>query len=107
MLEPVRLAPGPSSLDTRELGAIVWATGYRRSYSWLRVPGVLDSEGELIQRQGATPVPGLYVVGLSFQYRRNSHFIGGVGRDAEAIAYRIVSESWMRNRDRAGIGAAA
>ena len=99
VLEPVRLALGPSSLDTRELGAIVWATGYRRSYSWLRVPRVLDGEGELIQRRGATPVRGLYVIGLSFQYRRNSHFIGGVGRDAEAIAHMIVSEARGRRRN--------
>lgn len=91
VIEPLNLPPGPRSLDTRALGAVVWATGYRRSYPWLGVPDALDDEGELIQRQGATPAHGLYVLGLSFQFRRNSHFIGGVGRDAEWIAHRIVS----------------
>lgn len=39
---------------------------------------------------GATRVRGLYVLGLAYQYRRNSHFIGGVGRDAELVAHAIV-----------------
>ena len=75
----------------RELGAIVWATGYRRSYPWLHVAGALDRGGELPQRQGSTRVPGLYVLGLAYQYWRTSHFIGGVGRDAEVLANTIVS----------------
>jgi putative flavoprotein involved in K+ transport len=90
-IHPVVLRPGPQSLDLRELGAIVWATGYRRAYPWLRVAGALDRAGELVQRQGSTRVRGLYVLGLRFQYRRSSHFIGGVGRDAELLANTIVS----------------
>lgn len=35
-------------------------------------------------------MPGLYVLGLRFQYRRKSHFIGGVGEDAQFLAERIV-----------------
>jgi putative flavoprotein involved in K+ transport len=88
---PVALPSGPQMLDLRGHGAVVWATGYRRAYPWLRVPGALDRHGELRQRQGVTPVPGLYVLGLAYQYRRSSHFIGGVGRDAEALARVIVS----------------
>jgi putative flavoprotein involved in K+ transport len=89
-LPEVVLPAGPRSLDLRSFGAILWATGFRRSYPWLRVPGVLDGRGEPIQRQGATPVRGLYVLGLRYQHRRSSHFIGGVGRDAETIACGIV-----------------
>ena len=37
------------------------------------------------------PVPGLFVLGLRFQSRRTSHTIGGVGRDAQAIADRIAA----------------
>jgi putative flavoprotein involved in K+ transport len=51
---------------------------------------VLDQRGEIVQRRGATRVPGLYTLGLAYQYRRNSHFIGGVGRDAETVARSIV-----------------
>ena len=66
----------------------MWATGYRRAYDWLHVP-VLDERGEIRQRRGITPVPGLYVLGQRFQYRRNSNFIGGVGRDAAFVADHI------------------
>jgi putative flavoprotein involved in K+ transport len=82
----------------------VWATGYRREYPWLRIPGVLDERGEIAQRQGATRVPGLHVLGLAYQHRRNSHFIGGVGRDAETVARRIVEQRarrWVAPRTRA------
>ena len=34
---------------------------------------------------------GLYAVGLRFQHRRKSHFIGGVGEDARYVADRIVA----------------
>ena len=88
----VRVAEGPRSVDLRAAGVstIVWATGYRREYPWLHIP-VFDAQGEIVQRHGVTPVPGLFTLGLRFQSRRASHTIGGVGRDAWAIADRIVS----------------
>ena len=84
------LARGRASLDLRAVGVstIVWATGYRREYPWLHIP-VFDAQGEIVHRRGVTPVPGLFVLGLRFQSRRTSHTIGGVGRDAQAIADRI------------------
>jgi putative flavoprotein involved in K+ transport len=86
----VRVGRGPRSLDLRDAGVstIVWATGYRREYSWLDVP-VLDTSGEIVQHHGVTSVPGLFALGLRFQSRRTSHTIGGVGHDAAAIARRI------------------
>ncbi len=80
----------PESLDLRAEGiaTTIWATGYRRSYPWLRVP-VLDERGEIVHDGGITPVPGLYVLGMKFQRRRNSNFIGGVGSDARELAEHI------------------
>jgi putative flavoprotein involved in K+ transport len=95
-VDDVRLPNGPRSVDTRTLAAVVWATGYRREYPWLAVPGVLDARGEIVHRRGVTPVAGLYVLGLAFQYRRSSHFIGGVGRDAEALASALTAERRSR-----------
>ena len=82
----------PRSLDLAEAGisTIVWATGYGRSYDWLHVPA-LGADREIVQERGATEVPGLYAIGLRFQYRRKSHFIGGVGEDAEFLAQRLVA----------------
>lgn len=98
--EPLRdivLPPAPRTLDLRRVAAIVWATGFRRTYPWLRVASAFDPRGELAQRRGATRVRGLFVLGLAFQYRRSSHFIGGVGRDAELVAESILA----RNRTQA------
>jgi putative flavoprotein involved in K+ transport len=95
----VALPAGPRTLDIRRFGAVVWATGFRHAHPSLRLHGVLDRHGEVVQRQGATRVPGLYVLGLAYQHRRSSHFIGGVGRDAEAIARMIrASEAPRRTR---------
>jgi len=78
-------------LDLHAAGirTVVWATGYRRSYPWLRLP-VLDQHGEIRQHRGRTPAPGLYVLGQRFQHHRSSNFIGGVGRDAAFVADHIV-----------------
>ena len=52
---------------------------------------VLDAAGELIHHEGVTAAPGLFALGLRFQRRRNSHFLGGVGQDAARIAAAIVA----------------
>ncbi len=88
--EPIRVPATPTRLDLRDRGisTVLWATGFRRSYPWLHVP-VTDGAGEIVQRRGVTAAPGLYVLGLRFQYRRDSNFIGGVGRDAAYVARKI------------------
>ena len=79
-------------LDLRRegVGAVLWATGYRRPYPWLQVP-VLDGAGEIRHRRGVTPVEGLYVMGQRFQYRRDSNFIDGVRHDAAYLAEHIAN----------------
>jgi putative flavoprotein involved in K+ transport len=79
---------GTLDLKSERIKTVIWATGYRRAYPWLRVP-VLDAHGEIIHNGGVTAEPGLYVLGLNFQRRRNSSFIDGVGHDAWAIAREI------------------
>jgi putative flavoprotein involved in K+ transport len=91
--EPLRRigpAAAASSLDLQAEGisTVVWSTGYRRTYPWLQVP-VLDAQGEIVHRAGVTAAPGLFVVGMGFQTRRNSTFIDGVGHDAALIAEHI------------------
>lgn len=84
---PAALSEGPEALDLRTAGirTVIWATGFTRCYPWLDLP-VLDGFGEIVNRGGVTPVPGLYVLGMPFMRRRSSAFIYGAGRDAEAIA---------------------
>jgi putative flavoprotein involved in K+ transport len=78
-------APRVLDLEHANVSTLIWATGYRRSYPWLNVD-VLDAEGEIANCRGVTAVRGLYALGLRFQHRRKSHFIGGVGDDAGFIA---------------------
>jgi putative flavoprotein involved in K+ transport len=89
-IAPVRVPRAPTALDLRVEGirTVLWATGYRRSYPWLRVP-VLDGRGEIVHQGGVTPVPGLYALGLQFLRHRNSSFLDGVGRDALALAAHL------------------
>jgi putative flavoprotein involved in K+ transport len=96
-IAPIRVPPAPAALDLRAEGirTVLWATGYRRSYPWLRVP-VLDGRGEIVHQGGITPEPGLYVLGLQFLRHRNSSFLDGVGRDAIALAAHL-AEDLRRN----------
>jgi putative flavoprotein involved in K+ transport len=72
------------------VSTVIWATGHRRDYSWLDVP-VLDRDGEIAQRHGVTPVPGLYVLGQRFQRTRRSNFLDGVGADAVLLTQHLLT----------------
>jgi putative flavoprotein involved in K+ transport len=97
---PIRTVRAVAELDSLDLAtagirSVVWATGYRRRYPWLELP-ILDGHGEICQRRGVTPVAGAYVLGQRFQYRRNSNFIDGIGRDAAYVADHIVARAARR-----------
>jgi putative flavoprotein involved in K+ transport len=83
-----------TGVDLRSAGiaTVIWATGYGRSYPWLKVP-VLDARSEIIHRKGITPVDGMYVLGLNFLSQRNSNFIDGVRHDAQRLAAHITSDA--------------
>jgi putative flavoprotein involved in K+ transport len=82
--------PAPTAIDlsAERIETVLWATGFRREYPWLKVP-VLDERGEIRHRGGITEAPGLYVLGLQFLRRRKSNFIDGVGDDAREIAEHL------------------
>lgn len=97
-IAPIRAPRAPAAIDLRAEGirTVLWATGYRRSYPWLRVP-VLDGRGEIVHQGGITPEPGLCVLGLQFLRHRNSSFLDGVGRDALALAAHLAEHLRRRN----------
>jgi putative flavoprotein involved in K+ transport len=80
-----------------EVDAVIWATGYRSNYSWIKLP-VLDEAGRLRHRRGVTDVPGLYFLGLTWQHTRGSALIGWVKDDAEFISDRIAAFETSRAR---------
>jgi putative flavoprotein involved in K+ transport len=71
-----------------EVEAVVWATGFRSDYFWIRVP-ILDEAGEPVHRRGVTESPGLYFLGMHGQYSRGSSLIGFVKDDAAFVVDRI------------------
>ena len=97
----VRFADG-SELD---VDAVIWASGYRPDYSWIKAP-VFDDDGRLLQRRGVTAIPGLYFLGQAWLHTRGSALIGFVKDDAEFIAERIEANagSVAPSTDREAVG---
>ena len=74
-----------------ELGAVVFAGGFRPGYaSWVDFPGAFDEMGFPLHRDCAsTVVPGLYFAGVHFLRKRKSALLIGVGEDAAIVAGQI------------------
>jgi putative flavoprotein involved in K+ transport len=88
---PTRLPEQPIlGLDLRREGirTVIWATGFRPDYAWLKVP-VLDRKGGIRHTGGVAELPGLYVMGLPFLRRRKSSFIHGAEDDARELAEHL------------------
>jgi len=77
-------------LSSGEVGAIVWATGFRPDYGWLDVP-VLDAKSRLRHDGGVVDSPGLYALGLPVLRRRKSTFIHGIEDDAREVVDHLAS----------------
>lgn len=97
--------PAPTHLDaaprlTLPLGqrvrTIVWATGYRPDYGWLKLP-VLRSDGSLLHDRGVV-APGLVALGLPFLRRRKSSFIHGAQDDVRELAVHLAAHLDRRPR---------
>ena len=88
------LADLGSVLDPRtlpDIAAVVWCTGFRPDFAWVDLP-VFGGDGQPIHDRGiVTPEPGLYFMGLPFQYAVTSDVLPGAGRDAAHIARHIVA----------------
>jgi putative flavoprotein involved in K+ transport len=86
-------------LDVRN---VIWCTGFRPDYSWIRLPFECGDDGYPVQYRGVVPSsPGLYFVGLPFLHSFASMFIGGAGRDARRVVRHIVDERAAREAVRA------
>ncbi len=84
----------PQLVDGRMLPVegIVWATGFRPDYGWIKLP-VFDETGRPRHVRGVVPAaPGLYFVGLHFQTGLTSSLMGGVGEDAKYIVSQIKNQ---------------
>jgi putative flavoprotein involved in K+ transport len=95
----------PVLADGTELDVanVIWATGYRPDYAFVDAP-VTGPDGWPEEVRGVSPtIPGLYFLGVPFQYAFSSMLVAGAGRDAKYVVERIAE----RVRDTAGAGARA
>jgi putative flavoprotein involved in K+ transport len=100
---PVWTPPdGGGALDLSDAGitSVVWSTGFHRDHRWIEVP-VFDGRGYPTHDRGVTSCPGLYFLGLPWQYTWGSGRFAGVARDAEYLLSRIQNKrmtegvSWL------------
>jgi putative flavoprotein involved in K+ transport len=75
-----------------EVRNVVWCTGFRPDFGWIRLPLETGEDGYPVQYRGASTTPGLYFVGLPFLHSFASMLIGGAGRDAGRVAEQIAAQ---------------
>jgi putative flavoprotein involved in K+ transport len=84
-----------------DVANVIWCTGFRTDFGWIDLP-VFDDDGQPRNYRGVVESePGLYFLGLVFQYSLSSDVLPGGGRDAAYIAKHIAG------RQREGASAAA
>jgi putative flavoprotein involved in K+ transport len=72
-----------------DVANVVWCTGFRTEFGWIDLP-VFGDDGQPLHYRGVVESePGLYFLGLVFQYSLSSDVLPGVGRDADYIAKHI------------------
>jgi putative flavoprotein involved in K+ transport len=79
--------------DGRVLGVanVIWCTGFRQDLRWIDLP-VFGPDGLPAHDRGIVrSEPGLYFMGLVFQFAVSSDVIAGAGRDAKFIARHIAT----------------
>jgi putative flavoprotein involved in K+ transport len=91
--------------EREPVDAIILATGYRPSLSYLRELGALDENDQPLHAGGiSTTHPGLVYLGLEFQRSYASNTLRGVSADAAAVLAPLLA--WIRDAP-AAVGLAA
>lgn len=84
-----------------DVANVVWCTGFRNDYGWIRFPLPRDDDGFPEQKRGVVASsPGLYFIGLPFLHSFASMLILGAGRDGERVARHILSRAGGRQAAR-------
>ena len=80
-----------------DVANVIWATGYRPDYGFVAAD-VVGEDGWPVEERGVSPrVPGLYFLGVPFQYAFTSMLVTGAGRDAKYVVERLAER--VRGRD--------
>lgn len=75
-----------------DVANVVWCTGFEPGFSWIDLP-LFDGEGHVNHERGVVnDVPGVYFVGLKFQYSVLSDTLLAVDRDAGYVVDHLVND---------------
>ena len=80
--------PTELRLADTSITSVVWCIGFRQDFRWIDVP-VFSGGGAPGHTRGVSSAPGLYFLGLPWEWTWGSGRFSGVGRDAEYLAERI------------------
>ena len=76
-----------------DVDSVIWCTGFHTDFGWIDLP-VFGDDGRPVHDRGVVVgEPGLYFVGMPFQYAASSEVLPGMGRDAEHIAGKIAARA--------------
>ena len=81
-------APDSLDLADAEISTIIWSTGFKYDFDWIKLP-ITGEHNFPIQKRGVTEYPGLYFMGLQWMYSSKSAQFVGVGEDAEYVAGHV------------------
>jgi putative flavoprotein involved in K+ transport len=87
-------SPIQTELDLASVNirTVIWATGYRFDYSWVK-PAQFDADGYPILQRGVSPCRGLYFIGLPWQDTFGSGFMNVLGESAAHILSDIEKQN--------------
>lgn len=75
------------------MSSVIWCTGFKEAFGWIDIPVFGDDGRPLHDRGVVAAAPGLYFMGLVFQFAASSDVLPGVGRDAKYIAKHIATRA--------------
>jgi putative flavoprotein involved in K+ transport len=90
---PARRTSPHSVVDLRAEGisTVIWSTGYRFDFDWVRLP-IVDGQGRPLQHRGVTACRGAYFLGLHWMHTFSSGTLFGVGKDAAYVVDHITQK---------------
>lgn len=78
-----------TSLPLETLGTIIYTSGFKKDWSWIKIRSLFDADGYPLGQHGVSVVPGLYFVGLFFLQRLSSTCLCNGGADADEVVRHI------------------
>jgi putative flavoprotein involved in K+ transport len=93
--------PVLDDVGTLPVANVIWATGLGQDLSWLDLPDAFGEDGRPVHDRGiSTTVPGLFFVGLRWQFSIGSDVIPGMPRDARYVVKALAGRQRGASADR-------